>query len=619
MLDRAIKACALVLLLNTLTWGATVSPVPELPAITRGQTVTVHGSGFPLQGVKVFLRTGKEDAKNHGFSLDAAVAGDGNSLTFKVPADFDTGRYLVFIGFDSTELPVSGDLIILSDQAAKVQIDSIFPPTAYRSGNKNGYDFDISGTNLGQSPNDNILEVVGEGPQPGGSPKECKDYETTKVYEKTCLSYEPGMETRRLSVKGFRPKHYEGPVDFRLHVGNNVSETKRVTFSAIDETGLRVLASVVSILLGLIVLGLAWKGIGVFKIGGVFVRPSAAFFLDTQTNSYSLSKFQLLAWTSVAVFSYIFIFFCRILVQWNFSFPDVPSGWPTLLGLSAGTTVAAVSITSNRGSKGAGPTSPSFADFITSGGLVMSDRFQFFVWTLVGCFGFLVLVLSQDPSKLDKLPEIPQGFLYLMGISATGYLGGKLIRLPGPVVTSLFASAGGSPLALTLNIKGDNISKNATVKIDDDNLRPDQFTIEAVKTQDQAPDPSFCTEINLILKDPAAYLEGKHTVTLTNKDGQMTASSFPIDPLTITSVGPLTPKDELVNVDVTGANFSDGMSAEWTNAAGAVAKIAVAQVQKKSDTQLTVSLKPGTPGSGKLTLISAANFKTSAAVNIKSA
>ena len=627
MLNRVLRAGALILLLYTPAWGAcdhpSVSPVPALPAITRGQTVTVQGCSFPAQGVKILLRNGKEDAKDLGFPLDATVAADGKSLTFKLPADnFVTGRYLVFISFDSTELPVPGDLTVLTDQAAKVQVDSIFPAAAYKSEQNDGYDFDISGTNLGQAPNDNILEIVGEGLVDVGSPDQCKDYASTKIFMKPCLSYEHGMETRRLSVRGFRPAHYEGPVDFRLHVGHNVSETKRVTFSAITETGLRLIASVVSVLLGLIVLALVWKGVGFFKIAGESYRPSAAFFLDKQTNSYSLSKFQLLAWTSVAVFSYIFIFFCRVLVQWNFSFPDVPSGWPTLLGVSAGTTVAAVSITSNRGSKGAGPTSPSFADFISSGGLVLSDRFQFFVWTLVGCFGFLMLVLSQDPSKLDKLPDIPQGFLYLMGISSTGYLSGKLIRLPGPVVASLFASAsvpgGGAPSTMTINLKGDNLSKDASVKVDADTRRPDQFSIDAVKPQDQPPDPSFCSEINVTLKDAAAYLEGKHNLTLTNKDGQMAVCSFPVDPLTIDPLGTLTPSDAAVAVSVTGKNFGDGMTALWTNVAGVAAAIAAAQVQRKSDTQLTVTLTPGqTPGLGKLVLISAANFKTSINVDVK--
>jgi hypothetical protein len=625
MLNGAIKAFVLIILLSNLFWGAdhpSLSTVPTLPGTTRGQTVTVQGDNLPAQGVKVFLRRGTEKPGDKGIALDAAVANDGKSLSFKLPADhFETGRYLVSIDFDSTELAVPGDLTVLPDQAAKVQIDSISPPTDYPSDKDDGYDFDISGTNLGQVPNDNILEVLGAGPQPVGTPEECKAYSDAKNFKKICLSYEPGTETRRLSVTGFHPADHEGPVEFRLRVNGNVSETKQVTFSRITETELRVLATLVSLVLGAVVLALVWKGIGIYKIGGDDYRPAASFFLDKQTNSYSLSKFQLLAWTGVAVFCYIFIFFCRILIRWNFTFPAIPSGWPTLLGLSAGTTVAAVGMTTSHGSKGAGPIHPSMADFISSGGLVASDRFQFFVWTLVGCAGFLALVLAHDPSTLKDLPEVPDGFLYLMGISAAGYLGGKLVRLPGPVVTQLLViaavpAAAGTPARMTINIKGENLSQNALVRVDDDTLRPDQFSIDAVKAQDQAPDSSFCSEINLTLKDASPYLEGVHNLTLTNKDGQMAACSFPVDPLAIDPNQVFPAGTQRVPVEVNGKNFADGMTAQWTDQAGSISNLTTNEVKRTSDTKLSITLTPGPKGNGTLVLISAINLMASASVTV---
>lgn len=76
-----------------------VSPVPALPVVTRGQSVPVTGENFPSQGVQIFLRTGKEAAADKGKPVDAVVAADGKSLTFKVPTGaFETGRYLVFVG-----------------------------------------------------------------------------------------------------------------------------------------------------------------------------------------------------------------------------------------------------------------------------------------------------------------------------------------------------------------------------------------------------------------------------------------------------------------------------------------------------------------------------------------
>jgi hypothetical protein len=627
MLHKTCQSILLLLVLGSLLWGAvepTVSPTPALPTTTRGQTVTVAGENLPAQGVHVLLRTGKEGKGDKGLAIDAVVATDGKSLSFKLPKDnFDTGRYLVYVAFDSKELPVPGDLTVVSDESAKVRVDSIYPATDYGNDKDKAYDFEISGENLAQAPNDNIIEVVGHGPLTVGSAEECRSYAQSKQYQKICLSYEPGMEGKKLTVLGYHPAHYEGPVDFRVHAPNSISETKRVVFSSVSENGLRGLATLVSLLIAFIVLLLVWKGIGTYKIAGKRYGPLSAFFLDQETNSYSLSKFQLLAWTAVAVFGYVYLLCCQTLIQWNFNFPSIPSGWPTLLGVSAGATVAAVGITSTRGSKGAGPLSPSMADFISSGGLVLSDRFQFFVWTLVGCGGFLFLVLRNDPSKLTELPDVPSGFLYLMGISAAGYLGGKLVRLPGPVVKEVLVTSvvpGVPPTSaaqITISLKGENLSSKASVKVDDDDLGPYQFSIKCVTPQDPLTDPSFCSEIEVTLTKADNYLEGQHKLFVTNKDGQMAVTTFPVDPLTISPVNDLSEGTTPLDVTVKGANFAVGLTAEWKNAGQQETTIGAAQVQMKTDKQLIVTLVPGPAGKGTLRLISPRNLRAHTDVNVK--
>lgn len=423
-------------------------------------------------------------------------------------------------------------------------------------------------------------------------------------------------------VKGYHPDHYESPVTFRVHTPNSVSDAKKVVFSSISEMGLRALAILVSLVFAAVVLGMVWKGIGVYRIAGENYTPLQSFFLDKETNSYSLSKFQLLAWTTVAVFGYIYLLFCQSLIQWNFTFPSIPSGWPTLLRVSAATTVTAVGITSSRGAKGAGPVSPSLADFITSGGMVMSSRFQFFVWTLVGCAGFLFLALKNDPSSLTALPDVPSGFLYLMGIGAAGYLGGKLVNLPGPVVKQLLVSSvvpavqGTSPAQLVISLKGESLSKLATVKVDDKKLRTDEFAIECITPQDQSADPSFCTELKLTLKAADNYLDGQHKLVITNQDGQMAASNFSLDGLTIKPVGDLNAGTISAGVEVNGANFGVGTTAIWKNAALETV-ISAAQVQKKSDTQLIVTLVPGAAGNGTLTLVSQTGLRSHVDVSVK--
>jgi uncharacterized membrane protein len=86
------------------------------------------------------------------------------------------------------------------------------------------------GENFAQDPRDNVLEIVGAGPLAVGSPEECKAYAATDTYDKICLSYDPGMETIKLTVKGFHPLS-TSPVDFRLRVGGNVSQVQRANFS----------------------------------------------------------------------------------------------------------------------------------------------------------------------------------------------------------------------------------------------------------------------------------------------------------------------------------------------------------------------------------------------------
>lgn len=292
------------------------------------------------------------------------------------------------------------------------------------------------------------------------------------------------------------------------------------------------------------------------------------------------------------------------------------NGWPTLLGVSAATTVAAVGITANRGSKGSGPVEPSFADFISSGGRVTGDRFQFFVWTLVGLLGFLLLVLLADPSGLKELPDVPQGFLYLMGISAAGYLGGKVVRLPGPVIQQLLVSATPltrdaqgkeQPVKLTIDLHGENLSTDAVIKIDGVQLRPkDEFTIVEVKPQNAPADPSFRAEVNVVLENAVKYVQGLYELTFINKDGQMAVTKFPVDPLKLNAVGNLTAGGSPVTIPVTGENFGDNMTAEWIDPSKTVAVIPTDTVKKKSDKEVDITLTPGTTkGQGTLTLISA--------------
>jgi hypothetical protein len=613
--------------------GQSIYPVPEMPETTAGQHVTIHGEGLPVQGAQVYLRTGTEKGLDKGTLLTATWDEKSKGLSFLVPSSTGTARYLVYLAVGDKEIQVPGELRVQPDVPALVQLDAIYPQTGYRDSLRGKFNFELAGTNLAARPEDNVIEIVDQGPVTVGADA-CAAARKANGYDQPCLdSLEnvAGMETYKLRAIGFQPGPYQGPIQVRVRVGKgskNLSKALPMTFSAVSQAGILGTAAVVFAFLVAVFFWLMKRGVGKDTIDGQEFGPWAALFLDRETNSYSLSKFQVLAWTAVAVYAYVYLFLCRTLVQWDFSFPSVSQNLPALFFVSAGTTVAAVGITKSIGSKGAGPTRPSVADFICTGGLVAGDRLQFFVWTIVGCLGFVYLVIRNDPSKFRELPNVPDTFLYLMGVSSAAYLGGKIVRKPGAVIKALSiakVTAGGNlpqeysapanvtvnlPV-LTINLKGENLDPKATIKVDDQVLRGDMYWTNG------QPDPQtgFCAELNVSLNAAATYIDGVHTLTLINTDGQAASMSFPVDAMSIDPIPNFPHGLDKVNVTAKGKNFINGISAEWRDANDALQP--GTGVTFVSPTELTVNLIPGNSlGAGKLTLISPIGLKASTSVNV---
>src|SRR5262249_15843742 len=130
------------------------------------------------------------------------------------------------------------------------------------------------------------------------------------------------------------------------------SAEKKLTLSRMSETGVLILSILIFLVFGFIIYRLVTHGIRDNILDGKRYSPFLAFFLDKQTDSYSLSKFQLFAYFTVFVFGYLYVFLCRWLVQWQSMLPDVPSSFSGILAISAGTTLAAAGATAARGSKG---------------------------------------------------------------------------------------------------------------------------------------------------------------------------------------------------------------------------------------------------------------------------
>jgi hypothetical protein len=273
----------------------------------------------------------------------------------------------------------------------------------------------------------------------------------------------------------------------------------------------------------------------------------AALFLDKETATYSLSKFQFYLWTVAGLISYIYLALSRSLRQGYFDFHDIPNNLPGIIFISAATTASAQLITVARGPKGAGDQNPSYADFVSTGGMVVAERFQFFVWTILGCLIFLLLVFSIPPNHIKDVPTVPNGFLELMGISSLGYLGGKLARKPGPVIDEITPSIVTSVPTLHLAIKGRILSPDATFKLTYqtvDPKDPTKLNVEQevdlaresleveVKERDEQTKPEITAKkLELTIKNHRPeWLIGKPNLTISNPDGQAATWPFPGSP-----------------------------------------------------------------------------------------
>jgi hypothetical protein len=244
----------------------------------------------------------------------------------------------------------------------------------------------------------------------------------------------------------------------------------------------------------------------------------AYLFIEPQSNTYSLSRLQLLLWTAGTVIGYTYLAASQFLVQWTWVLPDVPEGLPTLLGISAGTTAFAVGAEA-RGSKGAGPVHPGLGDFITTGGVFAPERLQFFLWTVLGVGGFVSATLAQDPARVTDLPKIPDNFIPLMGVSSLGYLAGKVLRKSGPVIRQLDPAppyqltASGAP-APTIRVRGENLSPRAQVWVNG-------LMLPASRVAPAQPgDVEFVTELVLTPEQIVSPGPKVAAVKITNPDGQ---------------------------------------------------------------------------------------------------
>jgi hypothetical protein len=204
----------------------------------------------------------------------------------------------------------------------------------------------------------------------------------------------------------------------------------------------------------------------------------------------SLPRFQFLVWTFVISFVYLSTYLIRI-YSGNFDAPYVDNNLLILLGISIVSPLLSNIIS---GYKYSGRLSTGdlenikrkpFKSMLFESGKPALFRYQMFLWTFIGTFIFLGMFVGSlntytqnyiqciaDCKQIESLaiPKIDSMLVVLMGLSQSGYLGGKIVARTPARITNVFKDYDNKRLiVLGLNFgeKNDNDFSGGTVLIND--------------------------------------------------------------------------------------------------------------------------------------------------------
>jgi hypothetical protein len=149
-------------------------------------------------------------------------------------------------------------------------------------------------------------------------------------------------------------------------------------------------------------------------------------FIDKDSNSYSLSKFQAFSWTVVLIGTYLYFCIGRGLFLGKGVIPDFNSSLLGLMSISYGGLLISRGITNKLPKNDLTSTPPRFSDLITEGGSISIVRLQLLGFTFAAIIVFLYYVSDTDVFSRG-LPDIPPTLNGLLAISVAGYLGGKVV------------------------------------------------------------------------------------------------------------------------------------------------------------------------------------------------
>jgi hypothetical protein len=385
------------------------------------------------------------------FSIDkpsyaAASTGNPARVVGKLAGSVALGAYLIDVQFDGAPcgasdpkqllrvVPPGNPAVHLNKFDPPYSEDSLPPIPGISHGKSRTANLVLRGRGFQtQNPEDNVLYInsVRQPITAGDCPASSDEVATSQAVIARVVN-DQEIDLCRVPIPD------SGEFRVQVAVGDEISEPQIFRVYPYGKTSVALMAAFIALILALLPLLLLSRVKDSYTISRQDYKLRL-LFLDPQTDTYSLSKLQFYLWTNAALFGYAYLFISRVLIQHGL-WPDIPPNLPGVIAIAAGTSVGSQIITSSKGSKGAGPLYPGFADFITSGGVVAPDRLQMLLWTLFGVGAFIVDTLQQAPAMIHDLPTVPDHLLYMMGLSSAGYLGGKMARKAGPVVNEISLS-----------------------------------------------------------------------------------------------------------------------------------------------------------------------------------
>jgi hypothetical protein len=486
------------------------------PAARPGGTIVATTSVRLDPAKRIFLRlTGPSQIDD--LAADPGPVGRGRLQT-TLPKVMRQGKYNVAIVTEQgEELAKGAHLRILATETPV--ITKIVPQPSYQTGGS--YSFELVGTNFGYDAADNRIFIndielhfekyktdrlsdrVPDG-APDAAPDGGANRFSSRLTDAACEHTFPCLVGNRRSLRVYGLSLATQPHYRPMHVSVRVdaltsAELPLLLSWAQRGTPIAIAVGTLAIFATAVVLMVRRKAASYAPFGEHYSTLSY-LLIDRETNSYSLSHLQLMLWTAAAIVACVYVAASQWLVQWQWQVPKIPDGLAPLLGLSVGTTALAVGATEARGSKGAGPAHPGVGDFLTVGGVLAPERLQFFVWTVLGVIGFIGATLAQDPAAVSEPPKIPENFLPLMGVSSLGYLAGKVVRKPGPIIKQLLPQPpyrAAAPPPAGIRIVGENLSPRAQVWVNTRLILTGGVTVPAPQSASQ----EFVTEL---VVDPAA-------------------------------------------------------------------------------------------------------------------